>query len=48
MAERVYADFAAATPIDKGITKVVHECEEFFGNPSSVHGFGQIAASPGR
>jgi len=44
MQKTVYADYAAATPIDKNISNIVHECEETFGNPSSIHSFGRIAA----
>ncbi len=43
--KRVYADYAAATPIDDRVLKVVTDtARQYSGNPSSLHSFGQEAA----
>ena len=40
----VYFDIAATTPLDPRVTKIMNEInEKSFGNPSSVHQFGQKA-----
>ena len=40
----VYFDIAATTPIDPRVAKIMNKInEESFGNPSSVHQFGQKA-----
>ena len=36
-------DHAATTPIDERVQKTMQETAPFFGNPSSIHGFGQDA-----
>ncbi len=39
-----YFDYAAATSIDKKVKKAMRFCEDkIFGNPSSLHQFGQLA-----
>lgn len=40
----IYLDYAAATPIDKRVLKAIEPyLGENFGNPSSIHKFGQVA-----
>jgi cysteine desulfurase len=39
----VYLDYAATTPIDPEVLEAMREVEGVFGNPNSVHGFGQEA-----
>lgn len=40
----IYLDYAASTPLDDKVTRVItNHLERVFGNPSSVHNFGQIA-----
>ncbi|MBE3144737.1 MAG: aminotransferase class V-fold PLP-dependent enzyme, partial [Planctomycetes bacterium] len=41
---RIYLDYAASTPLDEGVLKVMlpYFTEEY-GNPSSLHSFGQQA-----
>lgn len=42
--EKVYLDFAATTPVDERVFQaMLPYFKDFFGNPSSVHEFGQIA-----
>ena len=42
--EKVYLDYAATTPLDERVFQVMLPYfKDFFGNPSSVHEFGQIA-----
>ncbi len=42
--KRVYLDNAATTPIDKEVlAEMVRVSEQFYGNPSSLHTFGQEA-----
>ncbi len=42
--EKIYFDYAATTPVDKGVAeKITPFLEEKFGNPSSLHAFGQEA-----
>ncbi len=42
--KRVYLDNAATTPLDKEvIAEIVRVSEQFYGNPSSLHTFGQEA-----
>jgi cysteine desulfurase len=41
--EMVYLDYAATTPIDPEVLEAMREVEGVFGNPSSVHRFGQEA-----
>lgn len=41
---RIYLDYAATTPVDKDVLKAMMPYfSERFGNPSSVHGYGQEA-----
>jgi len=41
---KTYFDVAATTPIDKEVADLMHEINlDFFGNPSSIHQFGQKA-----
>lgn len=43
--KRVYLDYAAATPVDKEVQKVMEETgEKFWTNPSSLHKEGELAA----
>ncbi|MFH1759326.1 MAG: cysteine desulfurase family protein [Patescibacteria group bacterium] len=43
--KRVYLDYAATTPMDKEVEKAMRSyCGEIFGNPGSVHSFGQEAS----
>jgi cysteine desulfurase len=39
----VYLDYAATTPVDPEVLEAMREVEGIFGNPSSVHRFGQEA-----
>ncbi|GAP06577.1 cysteine sulfinate desulfinase [Anaerolinea thermolimosa] len=42
--EKVYLDFAATTPLDDRVFQaMLPYFKDFFGNPSSVHEFGQVA-----
>ena len=44
----VYLDYAATTPIDPEVARAMSECLTLagdFGNPSSAHRFGQVAAA---
>lgn len=42
--QQIYLDYAAATPVDKYVNKLIAELStEFFGNPSSAHNFGSDA-----
>jgi len=42
--QRVYLDFAATTPVDERVVKAMYPYfSERFGNPSSIHSFGQQA-----
>ena len=42
--QKIYLDYAATTPVDtRVIEKMLPYFQEEFGNPSSVHGFGQQA-----
>ncbi|RLD07234.1 MAG: cysteine desulfurase NifS [Chloroflexota bacterium] len=44
--KRIYLDYAATTPVDERVINVMLPYfKEKFGNPSSVHGFGQISDS---
>lgn len=40
---RVYLDYAATTPLDPEVQGAMREVEGIFGNPSSIHRFGQEA-----
>ncbi|MBI2676694.1 MAG: cysteine desulfurase [Candidatus Yanofskybacteria bacterium] len=41
---KIYLDYAAATPVDRRVSKIVSGISvKFFGNPSSVHNFGSAA-----
>jgi cysteine desulfurase len=42
----VYLDYAATTPVDPRVAAAMHECltlDGVFGNPASVHAYGQMA-----
>ena len=40
--DKIYLDYAAATPLDPAVLNCVYDLEKnYFGNPSSVHRFGQ-------
>jgi len=39
----VYLDYAATTPLDPEVREAMRAVEEVFGNPSSIHRFGQEA-----
>src|SRR3989338_6637104 len=42
--KKIYLDYSASTPIDPRVLKVMLPyLKEHFGNPSSIHRFGQIA-----
>lgn len=43
MSEHVYADYAAATPVDDRVVLAMSEVSKVFGNPSSRHSFGKDA-----
>lgn len=43
--KRIYLDYAASTPVDRRITKVASAAFVDFGNPGSLHFFGQKAIS---
>jgi cysteine desulfurase len=41
---RIYLDHSATTPVDPRVANAMARCvTDVFGNPSSVHGFGQQA-----
>ena len=42
-AKPIYLDYAAATPLDPTVERVILKYAKVFGNPSSLHGFGQAA-----
>jgi cysteine desulfurase len=45
MSKRIYLDYAATTPIDPAILKkMMPYLEDKYGNPSSIHKFGQEAS----
>ena len=40
----IYFDIAATTPLDQSVIDVMHEInQKYYGNPSSIHVFGQKA-----
>ena len=42
---KTYLDYAATTPCDPKVAKAMSAClKKDFGNPSSIHGFGQAAS----
>ena len=42
----IYLDYSASTPLDKDVSRVMNAVsEEVFGNPGSLHSFGQKALS---
>jgi len=41
--ERVYLDYAAATPIDPRIQKVIKDSQKLYANPSAIHQEGVLA-----
>jgi len=42
--KKIYLDYSASTPIDPRVLKaMLPYLKEHFGNPSSIHRFGQIA-----
>jgi cysteine desulfurase len=46
-ADALYLDYAATTPVDAAVARVMNECLTLggaFGNPSSAHAFGSAAA----
>src|SRR3989344_2921789 len=44
--KRIYLDYAAATPMDKGVEKAMRPYyARVFGNPGSTHWFGQEASA---
>src|SRR3989338_2373595 len=42
-AKPIYLDYAAATPLDPTVERVILKYAKVFGYPSSLHGFGQAA-----
>lgn len=45
MSKKIYLDYAATTPLDKGVlNEMLPYFNDNFGNPSSVHNMGQIAS----
>ncbi|HOX21637.1 MAG TPA: aminotransferase class V-fold PLP-dependent enzyme, partial [Candidatus Paceibacterota bacterium] len=43
MGKRIYLDYAASTPLDPQVEKVFVQNLRLFGNPGSLHSFGQEA-----
>jgi len=44
MTKPIYLDYAATTPVDPRVAKAMHACllqEGIFGNPASLHAYGQ-------
>src|SRR5690606_27410207 len=44
--EQIYLDYAATTPVDADVAAKMHACllqEGVFGNPASLHSYGQAA-----
>jgi cysteine desulfurase len=44
----LYLDYAATTPVDRAVAQAIAECltaEGHFGNPSSTHPYGRVAAA---
>jgi cysteine desulfurase len=41
--KRIYLDYNATTPVHPHVVKEIEKCNRLFGNPSSVHKFGQEA-----
>lgn len=41
--KRIYLDHAATTPVDERVNEKLQQSLNFFGNPSSIHAFGQDA-----
>ena len=42
--KNIYLDISATTPIDKDVAEQMHQANKsLFGNPSSIHSFGQSA-----
>lgn len=40
--KKIYLDHAATTPLHPEVIKIIDKCQrEYFGNPSSIHSFGQ-------
>ncbi len=47
--ERIYLDYAAATPLDERVLQAMMPyLTSEFGNPSSLHAYGQTARAAGR
>lgn len=44
MKNRIYLDFAAATPLDSSVSKRMREAEKYFANPSSLYQSGRQSA----
>ena len=42
--QRIYLDNAATTKIDDKVAEAINEAYQYFGNPSSLHSFGQEAS----
>jgi len=40
---KIYLDHAATTPIRPEVANIIHQCGEFYANPSSIHEAGQQA-----
>ena len=43
MNTKIYLDHAATTPIRPEVANIIHQCGEFYANPSSIHEAGQQA-----
>ena len=42
--KKIYLDYAATTPVDREVMKAINPYfSEKFGNPMSIHSFGQVA-----